>query len=336
MPAPLIPIIAAAASAIGSAADSAAQRRTSLGNTRMTIAANKAEAELAWQRNQQMWHMQNLYNSPEAQMRRFKEAGLNPHLIYGQGTPGNAVGPPAYSPPDIKYQFEAPKYGQAAASVIPMLMEVGSWMQDMRLGEAQIDKTRTETQRSVSENERLRQLLMFLEQRNPQILKEGSNKLSLFPYQRQMQDYQTNAARTKLFELEQEFRYKFGESLFSEMGSAWEPAGGKFSPAGGTKRLEFLQEQAKTKLEEARASWSEFDITNPQAIVQLVLSGIMGMAGSTLRLSSHRGSKASTPKRERPRGLNHRRMEKQHPDNPYRVGFDSRGVPIQPGYKRQR
>jgi hypothetical protein len=30
------------------------------------------------------WNRQNIYNSPKAQMERFKEAGLNPHLIYGQ------------------------------------------------------------------------------------------------------------------------------------------------------------------------------------------------------------------------------------------------------------
>jgi hypothetical protein len=30
------------------------------------------------------WNRQNEYNSPQAQMRRFKEAGLNPNLIYGQ------------------------------------------------------------------------------------------------------------------------------------------------------------------------------------------------------------------------------------------------------------
>lgn len=32
------------------------------------------------------WKMQNEYNSPSAQMARFKEAGLNPNLIYGQMT----------------------------------------------------------------------------------------------------------------------------------------------------------------------------------------------------------------------------------------------------------
>lgn len=31
------------------------------------------------------WHMQNAYNSPEEQMKRLKAAGLNPHLVYGNG-----------------------------------------------------------------------------------------------------------------------------------------------------------------------------------------------------------------------------------------------------------
>ena len=30
------------------------------------------------------WNRQNDYNTPKAQMSRFKEAGLSPHLIYGQ------------------------------------------------------------------------------------------------------------------------------------------------------------------------------------------------------------------------------------------------------------
>lgn len=29
------------------------------------------------------WHMNNAYNSPEQQMQRYREAGLNPHLMYG-------------------------------------------------------------------------------------------------------------------------------------------------------------------------------------------------------------------------------------------------------------
>jgi len=35
----------------------------------------------------------NKYNSPANQMSRFQEAGLNPNLIYGQGSPGNQSSP---------------------------------------------------------------------------------------------------------------------------------------------------------------------------------------------------------------------------------------------------
>lgn len=37
------------------------------------------------------WNMQNEYNSPAAQMERFKAAGLNPNLIYGQSNESGVV-----------------------------------------------------------------------------------------------------------------------------------------------------------------------------------------------------------------------------------------------------
>lgn len=41
--------------------------------------------------NQKLWNQQNAYNSPAAQMERYKEAGLNPYLIYGQSNMGGTV-----------------------------------------------------------------------------------------------------------------------------------------------------------------------------------------------------------------------------------------------------
>lgn len=46
-----------------------------------------AKRQFRWQRS--LIEEQNIYNSPKAQMARFAEAGLNPHLIYGQGSAGN-------------------------------------------------------------------------------------------------------------------------------------------------------------------------------------------------------------------------------------------------------
>jgi len=45
----------------------------------------------------------NEYNSPENQMQRFKDAGLNPHLIYGKGTSGNQSNAPQPSKPGSNY-----------------------------------------------------------------------------------------------------------------------------------------------------------------------------------------------------------------------------------------
>lgn len=50
----------------------------------------QAQELYGWQLGQQeasnirLWNMQNAYNTPANQMLRFKEAGLNPNLIYGQ------------------------------------------------------------------------------------------------------------------------------------------------------------------------------------------------------------------------------------------------------------
>lgn len=56
--------------------------------------------------NLDMWNLQNEYNSPQAQMKRYEEAGLNPALIYSQGNPGNAASAPVQGVP------EAPELSQ--------------------------------------------------------------------------------------------------------------------------------------------------------------------------------------------------------------------------------
>lgn len=56
---------------------------------------NKALAEQAYERNVKMWHMQNAYNTPSAQMARMRAAGLNPSAVFGEGvtaSSGNTSG----------------------------------------------------------------------------------------------------------------------------------------------------------------------------------------------------------------------------------------------------
>lgn len=56
------------------------------------------------------WAMQNEYNSPSAQMQRYRDAGLNPHLIYGQSNEGATVrstDQQAWNPRAPQFEFDA-------------------------------------------------------------------------------------------------------------------------------------------------------------------------------------------------------------------------------------
>ena len=65
-------------------------------------AVQLALAENEFEHNKEMWNLQNEYNSPKSQMARYKEAGLNPNLIYQQGNPGNASSPVTYNRPQVQ------------------------------------------------------------------------------------------------------------------------------------------------------------------------------------------------------------------------------------------
>lgn len=58
--------------------------------------ANETNLQLSrenrdWQ--EKMWNLNNEYNTPANQIERLKAAGLNPNLMYGQGTVGNSSSP---------------------------------------------------------------------------------------------------------------------------------------------------------------------------------------------------------------------------------------------------
>lgn len=255
-------------------------------NVDKTIAANREEAQLAYQRSVDMWHMQNAYNSPAEQMKRFGAAGLNPHLIYGQGNAGNAQGTPQYNPPNIQYKYEAPPYGAAVGSAIPQLMAVGTWMQNMRASEVDIQSKQTGM-------EKARQLMEFLSERNPREITKLDNLLSLYPYQESMQRSLTNQSGLKLAEMYEDFRYKWGYEKEGALGDQF-----NYGPkGGGTKGIEFLRKLAEQKLKTAQASWTDYNITDPQGLIRMVLGGVMGMAGMTMRARGNvRGTRANQAK----------------------------------------
>ena len=91
--------------------------------------SNKKLAQYSFDKNVEMWKMQNQYNSPKNQMQRFIDAGLNPNLMYGKGTPGNSTTLPQYQ----GLPSSGDVYGQSVSGL--------QGMQQMDLTKQQIEST---------------------------------------------------------------------------------------------------------------------------------------------------------------------------------------------------
>lgn len=116
MPFPVAAAIVAGSSLLGTGINAASQGSMN----KKTRKWNEKQYQLQRENALSDWHMQNDYNSPAAQMQRFKDAGLNPHLIYGQGNPGNAesvVGTDIKSwQPDAPFKTDLGRDAQSAIS----------------------------------------------------------------------------------------------------------------------------------------------------------------------------------------------------------------------------
>lgn len=104
MPIPAAALIGGAASLIGTGINAA-----STGNQNRK---NREFSEKMYDRQKddslEFWQMQNNYNSPEAQMARLQKAGLNPNLVYGNGSAVNTAGS-IDTPHAQPYRGEAPQ-----------------------------------------------------------------------------------------------------------------------------------------------------------------------------------------------------------------------------------
>lgn len=138
----VLPLIAAGASLAGSAINAGSQSATNqsqLSYSREMYDKQRADALADWNR-------QNEYNSPAAQMTRFKEAGLNPNLIYGQQTQSPVVRSSSVE----GYSPRAPQVdlGNAAAMGLQGL----STYQDTQLKNVQTDLVKEQIKNASTDN----------------------------------------------------------------------------------------------------------------------------------------------------------------------------------------
>lgn len=145
MPIPL----ALAASAIPAITD-----LLNTGSTLYTNAQNRQFSEKMYDRQRADaltdWDKQNKYNSPSQQMQRYKEAGLNPNLIYGQMSNSAAIRSTDMKHPD----FVAPKLqntGQVMNNYIDLKLKEQQLSNDKQSGEL----LRQQTEGKKLENQNL-------------------------------------------------------------------------------------------------------------------------------------------------------------------------------------
>lgn len=278
----------ALAGASASVYDTYQSSKTARENTNKTIAANQAEAEKAYQREIEMWNMMNAYNDPSAQMARYQAAGLNPHMVGQSGTgSGNASTMPKYNPPNIAYKYEAPQVGNALSSILPMVMQVGTWMQSMKFSEEQIKGQQISNIYKLTQDEKARQAIEYLEQANPELIQKlkAEKRLSLYrgtteSYKSGTQQWLEKAAYAKILA---EYGSEF--ATYDDIQSP--PSLGGFS----AQRRAILSNQidsgrSKARIDAANAAYADYGITNPQQLINLVAGSVLSsFKGTPVRIN---------------------------------------------------
>jgi len=92
--------------------------------------------------NREFWDIQNKYNSPEEQMNRLRQAGLNPNLVYGKGA-DNTAG-----------QIMSSKMPEGSDRILPKLdpqaySQAKAFGQQLKLQQAQTDNVSADTSNKV-------------------------------------------------------------------------------------------------------------------------------------------------------------------------------------------
>lgn len=214
-------VIAGIVAAVGAIANSIIQSSSSKKQMERTNAANLELAKYQATENERLIDKQNAYNSPIAQMTRFGNAGLNPNLMYGQGSPGNQAQPAKYEAPKVDMHFDPMQ--------IPDLL---SMYQDFAMKKAQTENIEANTSLTMERN-----MLSKLAGRAGEF--ELGKKRTLFPYEEDIMQSRSQQQRTvvnQLFENLKQTRMRepmigiqqnkaTQDALFSSLRNEWAKMG---------------------------------------------------------------------------------------------------------------
>lgn len=138
-------LLGAGVSAIGGLVGSSVNRNANLAAVREQNRGNMELAKYKYDRDVEMWNMQNEYNTPSAQMARFAQAGLNPNFMYGQGSAGNAASAPQMETPTLNaYTQQDFGIGAAVSGGVDTYLRFLQFEQSQKLQDSVIAKNNLE------------------------------------------------------------------------------------------------------------------------------------------------------------------------------------------------
>lgn len=177
----------------------AEQRRENQANRDWNL--NLAKLQNSW--NIDQWNRENAYNSPSSQMVRYKQAGLNPDLIYGQQNL-SAASPEMTSgdgsqPTDVSNLANKRTIGDIVAQVSQTRLTNAQ----AKLAESQADKTDKETEGQGYQNEILKSDAAFRDALNSGTVQLNNMSLKVSEKGMQLTDEQITKVRKECVQIDQ-------------------------------------------------------------------------------------------------------------------------------------
>lgn len=177
----------------------AEQRRENQANRDWNL--NLAKLQNSW--NIDQWNRENAYNSPSSQMVRYKQAGLNPDLIYGQQNL-SAASPEMTSgdgsqPTDVSNLANKRTIGDIVAQASQTRLTNAQ----AKLAESQADKTDKETEGQGYQNEILKSDAAFRDALNSGTVQLNNMSLKVSEKSMQLTDEQITKVRKECVQIDQ-------------------------------------------------------------------------------------------------------------------------------------
>lgn len=177
----------------------AEQRRENQANRDWNL--NLAKMQNSW--NIDQWNRENAYNSPSSQMTRYKQAGLNPDLIYGQqnlaaASPEMTAGDGS-QPTDVSNLANKRTIGDMMVQASQTRLTNAQ----AKLAESQADKTDKETEGQGYQNEILKSDAAFRDALNSGTVQLNNMSLKVSEKGMQLTDEQITKVRKECAQIDQ-------------------------------------------------------------------------------------------------------------------------------------